>query len=170
MAYSLQKTYVQLSLLDNANKRTRKILGFDPPALEADQITSIEALIVDWAAVSALTVPAYRLTKVFGDPAITTPTEVKAQGEMMALLLANIQGQPNKHDNLIVRAPVDGIFTGVLGTSGYDIVDVVDADLLAYVGLFQPASASLRFSDGEQVAAASPLVKGVRTSVSDRRG
>jgi hypothetical protein len=170
MAYSVVRTYVRLTLLDDANKVSRKTYGFIPPALEADQITAIEALITDFAAVSALTVPAYSLTKLIGDDTITTPTDPKAEGEMMALLLANISGQAGKRDNIAIRGPVDGIFTGVLGTSGYDVVDVADADLLAYIGLFQPASASLRFSDGEQVAAASPLVRGFRTSRADRRG
>jgi hypothetical protein len=171
MAYALQKTLARMGGLDNSLHGWSKSYQFNPAVtLEVDQRASVEALIVDWAAVSTLPVQYYAISKVIGDATITTPTEPKAENEMLANLLANINGQPGKHDNLFIPGPQDAIFVGAIGTGSYDIVDLADVDLLTFIGLFQPASASLRFSDGEQMPNASPLASGRRVSHASRKG
>jgi len=118
------------------------------------------------AAVGAVTnavISGYNISEAFTENALVLPvdTEIEKQAQL-SLLLA---GLGTKTAVATIPAPVAGIFTDVSGP-GYNVVDVSDAGVLAYVNIYK-AGGQATISDGE---IADKLLSGRRISVKSNRG
>jgi len=111
------------------------------------------SIIAKLNAVTDSAVASYFYGEVFVENALALPA-AGVQNENQAILTAQVVGQPNKSAVVTIPAPVIGIFTNTSG-KGANIVDMSDADLLAYLGIFDPTGGNEAYiSDGEQIVAA----------------
>lgn len=139
--------------------------GLDPSvALLTDIEAARDALVSAIAAISeAVVVSANIIVQYVDAVAGFGAGEIEA----LAVVTANLETGTKAH-NFRIPAPAIGVFVGAVGDDR-NTVDITDADLLTYVGLFQSAGDFL-VSDGESVAATNPLKRGKRVHRRSRRG
>lgn len=163
MALSFANYEIRVFLKDQTNTTFTKIYQADP-ALVADDTeaaTAAAALIAELAPVTALTIVGYTIGKKYEeDGAITLPQRVGYDQASISVALET----PNKFATIYIPGASNGIFQATTGVQA-DVIDVNDADLLAYVALWKDSTGYFYLSDGEHVAAtATPVVEGERIS------
>ena len=135
-----------------------KMDSADYATLATDAATVMNAL----NAVTNAVIKGYSLVTRFVENALTLPTE--GEVENRATVICQIAANPLKKATVHIPAPVDGIFVGAPGSGSlYNKVDGTDADLLAYLAVWQAPAAIANISDGEYLDATSPFVDGRRT-------
>jgi hypothetical protein len=107
----------------------------------------------------------YGVTHVWADDAFTVPTDTGVQNENQALVTVGIAGSPLKSATITIPAPVDGIFVATSGANA-NVVDVLDADLVAYAELFKSTGVAF-VSESESV---SVIKEGRRIHRGSRKG
>lgn len=143
-----------------ANRSTMQFFAAPGEAL-ADVVTAAGVLVGRLAAITDAGIVSYRVTEVYEDAAATPGGEIENQ----ALLV--VDTDDGKKALMRIPAPVAGIFAAASGPN-YNVVDILDAALLTYIGSFE-ASAGVDFlvSDGQTVAA---LVSGKRIHRGSNKG
>lgn len=153
-----------MTLVDSGGNKASR--AFDLTSADMTEALADAAAIVPlYAAISDATIQSYRVSEVFKDAAWTYPIGGK-NVEELALVVAQIDGEPGKTANVSVPAPKDGIFIAVTGPSRNQ-VDTADADLLAFMSIYNPGGRAT-ISDGESIEF--PLLSGKRIHRGSRKG
>lgn len=164
MAYVSQGFTAYITLADNGNERSTKSYQMRA-ATYAAAITGIDSIVAALDAITQSSIVGYGVTHVFADDAFAVPTDTGVQNENQALVTVGIDGSPLKSATLTIPAPVNGIFVATSGANA-NVVDVLDADLLAYTNLFKASGAAF-ISEGEDL---SVLKEGRRIHRGSRKG
>lgn len=154
---------VVVNLVDtggNTTLREYPLTSADAAAAATDAAAVIAAL----DAITDAAIAGYTIGEVFLEGALVYPAA--AEVENCAEISAKIVGFPNKSATLTIPAPVVGIFTGTTGPA-YNVVDMSDAALLTYLGLFD-GSGPVTISDGESIIVSSAV--GRRIHKKSRKG
>lgn len=133
-------------------------------AVYADAAADAVSIATALAAVTDAVIGGYRMAEVWEESAFAYPAggiEVENKASLTTLLAGVGAGKAN----LKIPAPVDGIFQEATGP-GYNIVDIVDADLVTYTNLFK-AAGECYISDGQDMDS---LVAGKRVHAKSNRG
>lgn len=127
---------------------------------ETEAIAQMGALATDLALISGGTIKSTSYTKRYVEDAYVRPLVATAEKGDAAIITGEIDGNPLKKWNLSVPFPVEGIFLAGIATGGenYNVVDITDANLLAFLANFQ-AGGTFTLSDGEVAGA---IIKGRR--------
>jgi hypothetical protein len=142
-----------VNLADNGGKpygtKTYDLVDDDPTTVGA-VATSIMGKLT---AVTDSVIASYSINQKFINDALSLPA-AGVQNENQAIVTCPIVGQPNKSAAITIPAAKIGIFTNTSG-KGANIVDMGDAALLSYLGIFDPTGGNEAYiSDGEQIVAA----------------
>jgi len=143
-------------------------LRFD--ALSADYTTAlldVETVRQRLQALTRASLRAYGITDTFVDDAFVYPTG-NVEIEDKASITVNLEGL-SKRANVRIPAPVDSIFTTATGP-GFNVVNGSNADVQAFLSIFQTTGGVCTISDGETVDDSTPFQAGKRVSVKSLRG
>lgn len=135
----------------------------------ATALTDMGTIVSRLNAVTDGVVSGYGVRQAFAEDALTLPAG--AEIEKRAIISARITGAaPPKYANIMIPAPSQGIMVSATGP-GAKIVDVNDADIIAYLSTFE-ASGLATVSDGETIqdSAASGTWYGKKTHRGSRSG
>lgn len=163
MAFVHSHYQLEVNFLDVGRKTSSKvyeILGADFDAAT----TNAAALLSDLTGVTALEITGYRLTDVIIEDTVVVPTSPIASRKKVARLTIQLASSPLKTDQLEIPGPVDTLFVGAPGTTGYDIVDIGDTFVNNYVDNFKASGGTATMSDGENAAATNAVIKGFRVT------
>lgn len=133
-------------------------------ATYADAKINADAIAIALAAVTDAVIGGFRLAEVYEEAVFAYPAggiEIENKASLTTLLAGVGAGKAN----LKVPAPVDGMFQEATGP-GYNIVDIVDADLVTYTNLFK-AAGECYISDGQDMDS---LIAGKRVHAKSNRG
>lgn len=146
MALAMTGWRVTATLEDLGANRSTMQFFVDAAEVYADVAAAAAALVVSLAAVVDAAIVSYRVTEVFEDAVAVGGGEIENQ----ALLVVNTDD--GKKALMRIPSASPGIFAAASGPN-YNIVDVNDADLLAYIAHFE-AGVGVEFlvSDGQTVA------------------
>jgi len=144
---ALVSTGFQLSVTLVDQGKGKSTLRYDLTAADAaaaavDTATILAAL----AAVTDAGIQSYTLGEVYKDSAVNSGS---GQVENLAVITAKIDDADLKYAIVRIPAPKDGLFQAASG-GGYDLVDPADADLVAYLQVWQTGNEAL-LSDGESL-------------------
>jgi hypothetical protein len=146
MALTAGRWFTVYVLMETSGKTTQVRYEQSAPADDAAARASAAAMATDLAAITKCKIKSYHTYQEFVEDALTYP--VGAEKENKATLVLAIEDQPLKNAKLQIPAPVDGIFVDSEG-GNYDVIDVADVDLLAFVANFTTEEL-FYVSDGEQ--------------------
>lgn len=132
----------------------------------AEANTEAGNIIAELDPITSATIAGYRVTQVYTEDALTLPAN--SENAVKAELSVRLAGVGNKRAILRIPSPAASIFVAGSG-AGFNIVDTADADVLAYVALFELGN-SAYLSDGETVVipASQAIDSGRRISVRSR--
>ena len=163
MAYNLDGYTGYVTLIDNGSNTTTKSFKLTS-STAADAATDIGAIVAAMVNVTDAVVVSYGATAVYVNDSVALPAS-GVQIEDQALITVSIVGHPTKSGTITVPAPKPGIFVATSGENA-NVVDLEDAAVEAYIGLFQ-ADGEAYISDGEIADLAK---KGRRVHRGSRRG
>lgn len=166
MALTSQKFEVVIQFIDtggNTSLRTVQLQSADISTAETDAATVVTA----YAAATDSKVLSYRVAEVFVEDAFSFPAG-DVNVEEAAEVTVNIDGIPNKHAVFSIPAPKGTLFVGASGPN-FNIVDGTDGLVTAIVDLYKAGNEAF-ISDGENVPATSPFLKGKRVHYRSRGG
>lgn len=146
MALTADRWFTVVELVETSGKKTTLRFEQSAPADDTAARASATALVTDLAAITNSVISRYYTYQEFTEDAFSLPSGAENQNQ--ALLILGIDGAPTKSATLRVPAAVDGIFAASSGAN-YDVVDVNDTDLAAFVANFT-TEALFYVSDGEQ--------------------
>lgn len=148
----------------NPSTMSYDLVAADATAAEA-AVTAILALIppVTNAAISG-----YSLSQRFVEDNFIVPVS-GIHVENRAAIVTQIADNITKKATVFIPAAAPGIFRAASGDASND-VDPADADLVAYINIWQETGALATISDGEFVSDTDPIVRGYRTHRSSKRG
>lgn len=112
----------------------------------ATALTDSAAIVAALVAVTNSVMSGYAIRTLFSENAFAYPA-AGVENEDKASITVLLDGLGNKKANVKIPAPVIGIFTATLGL-GANVVDISDADLLTYLGIFEDGG-ECYISDGE---------------------
>jgi len=158
MALTADRWFTVVELVETSGKKTRKRFEQSAPADDTAARAAALALVTDLAAITDAVVASYHTYQEFVEDALSLPASAELQNQ--AVIQLSIDDEPTKSATVIVPAPKDAIFAGATGPN-YDILDVADTDLIAFVANFT-TEALYYVSDGEQ---AETLLGGKRRHV-----
>lgn len=151
---------LHVQLVDSSGVDVSKLV-YQLTAADADEGATQSATILGLLnTVTDAAIKGYSLLERFVENALVLPAAVEVENR--AVITARIFGEPGKSATIVIPAPSIGIFQSPTG-SGRNIVDTADADLLAYLGIWQETGGIATISDGEELANASVIVAGKRT-------
>jgi hypothetical protein len=156
--YELVVTFADTG--DNRTNRTYSLTSAD----DAAAVTDTAALLADIAAVTNAEIVGYSLNHKFLENAFALPAA--AEIENQAFFSGKIVGDPTDSAILSIPAPPGTIMTALTGP-GYNIVDMNDAAVQAFIGNFGPGGVAT-LSDGETWDTAT--VSGKRRHVKSTKG
>jgi hypothetical protein len=162
MGLSADRWFTVVELVETSGKKTTLRFEQSAPVDDTAARASSAALVTDLAAITNSAISKYYTYQEFVEDSFSLPSGAENQNQ--ALLVLSIDGAPTKSAKLRVPAAVDGIFAATEGEN-YDVVDVNDADLLAFIANFT-TEALFYVSDGEQ---ADSLLKGHRRTLGNPR-
>lgn len=163
MAIVFSNYEIRVFMKDQTNTTFTKIYQTDPALVtdDTEAATAATALLAELAPVTALTIVGYTIGKKYEEN--TSPALPQRIGYDQASFVVTLE-TPNKFATLYIPGAANGIFQATTGVQA-DIINVNNADLLAYVALFKDTTGYFVLSDGEHVAAsATPIVEGQRIS------
>lgn len=146
MALTADRWFTVFELKETSGKSTMLRFEQSAPADDAAARASAAALATDLAAITNSKISKYYSYQEFIEDAFSLPAAAENQNQ--ALLILSIDGAPTKSAKIRVPAAVDGIYAAATGPN-YDVVDVNDAALTAFVANFT-TEALFYVSDGEQ--------------------
>lgn len=163
MALTQKGFELAITLVDTGSNATTKTLSLTS-ADSAAAATDAADVMAKFAALTDAKIKAYSINEVFVEDNFSFPTS--AEVENQALLLFRVTTDPTKAATFTIPAPKTAIMVSSIG-AGYNQVDLANADVVAFRGLFQGATNKLTISDGEKV---SVLESGKRIHRKSRKG
>lgn len=167
MALVQQGYTVNITVADSAGDRASRSYGVLGATI-ADALTNAQSIVAEFDPLTEGVILGWTLCVRFVEDAFTYPAggvEVENQAE----ILGRIANVPNKSAAFNVPAAAGGIFVGTTGPNR-NIVDGADADVLAFLALFDETGGIATISDGEQLDDAAPFVSGKRVHAKSRLG
>lgn len=149
MALTNQGFKLVVSMRDAGNDPSRVVYDL-VAATHADAVTAAATILTRLGAVTDLAIEGYSIVNNFLETAFALPST--GQAEERAKVVAAIDGSPNKKATIYIPGPADSIFSAAPGNPGYNVVDVFDTDLDAYVDIWKATGALATISDGENLA------------------
>lgn len=149
MALADQGFKLVVSMRDAGNDPSRVVFDL-VAATHADAVTAAGTILTRLGNVTDLAVEGYSIVNNFLETAFALPST--GQAEERAKIVAAIDGSPNKKATIYIPGPVDSIFSAAAGNPGYNVVDVFDTNLDAYVDIWKTTGALATISDGENLA------------------
>lgn len=145
MALTANGFDLTVTLVDNGGNNSTLTYNL----IAADHATALTATAAVIAALNAVTnsvISGYNIRTKYSESAFAYPA-AGIENEDKASISVLLDGLGNKKANIKIPAPVIGIFTSASGW-GANVVDISDADLLTYLGLFEDGG-ECTISDGE---------------------
>lgn len=139
----------------DVSKVVYKLVAADYAAAAAAGATIRTRLLT----VTDAVIKGYSIIQRFVENALTLPADVEIENR--ASVTARITGDPTKVANVTIPAADIGIFQNATG-SGRNKVDVVDNNLLTYLGTWQLTGGLAVLSDGEFLDDTNVVVEGKR--------
>lgn len=142
VGFELTVTLVDSSGVNTANK-TYELVAADAAAAATASATIMAAL----AGVTDAAIKGYSIAERFAETGtFTLPAD--AEIENQAMLVGRVDGNPFKKWTTTIPAPKIGIFVSSTGANR-NVVDLLDAAVVAYRDLFQAPGNVATISDGE---------------------
>ena len=158
MALNSVGWYLHVTLADQGGNKST--VRYDLTAVDAATAAADAATIMaELAPVTDAAIVGYALGEKFEEDAAFYGT---GEIENLATISARIDANEQKFATIKIPAPAAGIFKAASGAD-YNVVDVADADLVAYLNLFATGEQVL-LSDGEAL-----LSPGTAGNVTGRR-
>lgn len=144
---------LNVELADNGGKpygqKTYDLVDTDPTTVAA----VASSIMTKLGNVTDSHIAGYTLGERFVEDALTLPA-AGVQNENQAIVTCPIVGRPDKSATVTIPAAKITCFTNTSG-KGANIVNMGNAALLAYLGIFDPTAGNEAYiSDGEQLVAA----------------
>ena len=159
------------NIRDRGKGKTSRTFWFVQSDVAGD-MSGLETTAAAWVTafnnVSDAKIASYSISKVFADNAYTPPTLATSEVEGHAEISAAINNIPNKFATIDIPGPKDAIFVATSGSNA-DVVNVANAAVLAYVGMFNSINTQFYLSDGEVVDGDTPNLTGKRTHSGSRK-
>ena len=127
----------------NTSAKQYDLVAIDGTAAAAAAAAVLAAL----AGVSDAAIKGYTIAERFAETGVFT-LPVDAEIENQALLVGRLDGNPFKKVTMTIPAPKIGIFVSSTGANR-NVVDLLDAEVVAYRALFQAPGNVATISDGE---------------------
>ena len=149
MAKVFDRYELAVTLIDSGLNKSTLRYSLVEALTYVDALADAQAIIALLEAVSAAEVKQYTVYGRYYEDTLAIPVTGTQVENLAALTLQLVD--PTK--SAVVKIPAAGIniFQTTTG-AGSNIVDTTDADLLAYVGIWQETGALASISDGEYVA------------------
>lgn len=150
MALVVEGFEILLTAVDNGGNIVRKTYVCNPALVTniTEAQTARTALITQFNANSQLVITGTRLTEVQFEDSIVYPAS-NVEAEDKASITTQILGK-NKKANIKIPAPNPAIFVGTSGSAANQI-NVQDAVLQGYLGMYDGATGYFTLSDGEVI-------------------
>jgi hypothetical protein len=172
MALASKGTFLNITLADEAGNKSTMNYALSHADLAA-LVTGIADIATIQTALNAVTdarIVAYSMGQSFAEDADFYGA-ANSEVENVALISAKVDGAtPGKTVSLRIPAPAISIFQGTTGENK-NVIDVTDADLRTYLGLFE-STGPLLVSDGENILDSATVgnFKGKRIHRGSRNG
>jgi hypothetical protein len=135
-----------LTAVDNGGETTTKYYDL-VAANAADAVTAMGTVLSAFQAVSDCVVKSYGVTQTLVNDALTLPA-ITVQIENQAVVTCGIEDQPLKFATIAIPSPKATLFVGSSGPLANE-VDIAEAVLVTYAGLFSSGDGVATISDGE---------------------
>lgn len=148
MAIDLFKWELVVSIADNSGKTVNRTYNISSEIAEDYDafITLVDDLVTKLNAMTSGLITSYRATGVYIEDTITLPAS-GVENENQAFFSGKIQGDPTDSATQSIPAADPAIFVATSGP-GANVVDMADAAVVAWIGLFDGAP-GWTISDGE---------------------
>jgi hypothetical protein len=130
-------------------------------ATYADAVTATNTLLPLLEAVTDAVIKGYSIIENFVEGTLVLPAGT-VEVENRAMVVCQINANPLKTATVVIPAATIGLFQSNTG-AGHNIIDVTDADLLAYLDIWQVSGALAKLSDGEYLDDTAVIISGKRT-------
>lgn len=149
-----------VTLVDQGGKVVRKEYELREAATYATALADLQTIVSLLDPITNAAIRGYSIRTEYEDDAFAFPTG-GVEVENVAQLIVALETE-NKYEKIFIPAPIDGIFLASFG-KGYDVVDVGDAALFAYVdGVYSTTDGVAYISDGETVKDLAAIQSGKR--------
>lgn len=159
---------LHVQLIDRGANTTSKTYQISTSADFDAAATKAATILAELASVSALVVTGYRLAEVYTEDALTIPSSADAQAEVNAQIVGYIDNLGSKKAIIEIPGPIAAAVWVATSGANSNVVDVGDADVLAYFGLFAVGGPAY-VSDGESFAT-NGIINGLRVTKRRRGG
>lgn len=140
--------YLTVTLMDSGLNTST--LNFDLVAADhATAVTDSATVIAALSAVTQAEIKAYSISNRFYEDNISVPI-AGIQIENQALVVVQLASSPLKKASIRIPAPSPDIFLALTG-EGSNTVDVLNAELVDYVDIWQETGGIATLSDGEAI-------------------
>jgi hypothetical protein len=158
-----------ITIMDSGGNTSSLTYKLVEAAVAADALADLQAILALLLAVTNGVLKSYTFVERFVQDTPIFPT-AGVHVENRATVVAQLADNPLKTATVIIPAPKDGIFQTDTGP-GSNIVDLSDADLLAYIDIWQETGALASISDGEFITdGVTALRSGKRTHRKSSKG
>lgn len=151
-------------LVDSGGNKSTRVYDLTSADM-TEALTDAAAILALLDTLTNAAIQGYRVAQKFVEDAFAYPAG-GVNVEELALVTAQIDGEPGKTVNFSIPAPVDSIFIAVTGPQR-NRVDTANLDLIAYASIWNPGSRA-EISDGESIEL--PLLEGKRIHRGSRKG
>lgn len=156
-----------VSLIDAG--RDQSNLTYDlVAATYADAVTASGTILGLLDAVTDGVVKSYSIIEKYVEGSLVLPAGT-VEMENRAVITCQINANPLKTATVVIPAGVIGLYQSTTG-AGHNLIDVNDADLLAYLNIWQVSGALAQLSDGEYLDDTAVIVSGKRSHRSNSNG
>lgn len=155
MAQVFDKYELAVTLVDSGLNQSVLRFALVEATLYTDALADAQAIVALLEAVSAAEVKGYTVYGRYVEDNLTLPA-AGTQVENIAALTCQLE-DPTKSVVVKIPAPAVSIFLASQG-AGANIVDVSNANVLAYVDIWQATGALASISDGEFIADGSDAI------------
>lgn len=169
MAFAFDRYVLTVTMSDEGYNSATKAF-FLSSATVADSITEAADVLAELVPLTAAKVDHYTLGIHYADGAAAAAVAERHVEDRASIILRLVTDANHKQEfqTIEIPAPAPELFMASTGP-GKNIVDVTNADLLAFVALYQ-AAGPLTIGDGQKVVATDPILSGKRIHRASRKG
>lgn len=158
MAITSRGFKLVVALIDSG--RDQSNLTFDlVAATYADAVTATTAILPLLEAVTDAVVKGYNIIENWAEATLVLPSGTEVENR--AVIVCQVNADPMKTATIVIPAASSGLFQTATG-AGHNLIDVADADLLAYINIWQVSGALAKLSDGEYLDDTAVIISGKR--------
>lgn len=169
MALTSAGFVVTVVLVDSGENESKMRFYFRSTDFDTIRAFAVGTLATNLGAVTGSVIKSIHISESVDEDAFALPAGV--ENENRALIVGRLDDNGTK--NIFIPGAADGVFVAATG-SDRNVVDSTDADLLAFLSMWQQVSAPgdsvLTLSDGQELHPTSPIKSGKRTHRASRKG